>query len=158
MVKVFDGSTGALRHNFFAFDPTFTGGVNVAAAKELTGTLILAAASGGSRVRVFDGLTFTHDFNAFDPSFLGGVSVAAGSFGGLDSLIVGTQTGAAEVRVFNFADGRRISAFTAFRSDGGVNVAASFDAAVPEPTTWALMIGGFGMAGWMLRRRRRATA
>lgn len=27
-------------------------------------------------------------------------------------------------------------------------------AAVPEPTTWALMIGGFGMAGAALRRRR----
>ncbi|WP_367255337.1 PEPxxWA-CTERM sorting domain-containing protein [uncultured Phenylobacterium sp.] len=27
-------------------------------------------------------------------------------------------------------------------------------AAVPEPATWALMIGGFGMAGAMLRRRK----
>ncbi len=28
---------------------------------------------------------------------------------------------------------------------------------VPEPATWALMIGGFGMAGAMLRRRRSAA-
>jgi hypothetical protein len=30
-------------------------------------------------------------------------------------------------------------------------------AAVPEPASWALMIGGFGMAGGMLRRRRTAV-
>ena len=31
-------------------------------------------------------------------------------------------------------------------------------ASVPEPATWAMMIGGFGMAGAMLRRRRTVTA
>jgi len=39
--------------------------------------------------------------------------------------------------------------------NGGVffdNVSVS--GAVPEPATWALMIGGFGMAGAMMRRRR----
>lgn len=30
-------------------------------------------------------------------------------------------------------------------------------AAVPEPATWAMMIGGFGMAGGALRRRRIST-
>ncbi|MBL8771604.1 MAG: PEP-CTERM sorting domain-containing protein [Phenylobacterium sp.] len=30
--------------------------------------------------------------------------------------------------------------------------------AVPEPATWALMIGGFGLAGASLRRRRAVTA
>lgn len=31
---------------------------------------------------------------------------------------------------------------------------ATFTAAIPEPTTWALMIGGFGLVGASMRRRR----
>jgi len=31
-------------------------------------------------------------------------------------------------------------------------------AAVPEPATWALMLAGFGMVGYALRRRRAAVA
>ena len=34
----------------------------------------------------------------------------------------------------------------------------AISAAVPEPATWALMIGGFGLAGASLRRRRLAVA
>jgi hypothetical protein len=34
----------------------------------------------------------------------------------------------------------------------------SDSAAVPEPASWALMIGGFGMAGASLRRRRTLAA
>ncbi len=37
---------------------------------------------------------------------------------------------------------------------GGVSVSG----AVPEPATWALMLGGFGLAGATLRRRRVALA
>jgi len=47
----------------------------------------------------------------------------------------------------------------------GLKVKAKFDwdqdptfGVVPEPGTWALMIGGFGMAGAMIRRRRAIAA
>jgi hypothetical protein len=29
---------------------------------------------------------------------------------------------------------------------------------IPEPTTWALMVAGFGMVGFAMRRRNRAVA
>src|SRR5262249_47662605 len=60
-VKVFDGQTGALVQSFFAYDPSFTGGVYVAAgnyegpnvrhADILTGP----GFSGGPNVKVFNG-------------------------------------------------------------------------------------------------------
>ena len=37
-------------------------------------------------------------------------------------------------------------------------IGAAAPVAVPEPASWALMIGGFGLAGGMLRRRRMAVA
>jgi len=45
----------------------------------------------------------------------------------------------------------------------GLTVYGTFDwvndpTGVPEPATWSLMIGGFGMAGGMFRRRKAATA
>lgn len=38
------------------------------------------------------------------------------------------------------------------------NAAGAFQAGVPEPATWALMIIGFGAAGYMIRRRRVSLA
>lgn len=42
--------------------------------------------------------------------------------------------------------------------NAGYVLYASETGAVPEPATWALMIGGFGLAGSALRRRRTAVA
>lgn len=43
-----------------------------------------------------------------------------------------------------------------YSTENGVRFLTSFDASagVPEPSTWTVLIGGFGMAGAVLRRRR----
>jgi hypothetical protein len=85
-VRVFDGATLTQLASFFAFDPSFTGGVAVAAgdvnsdgrADIITG----AGPGGGPHVREFDGTTALPRFGprgsflAYDPSFSGGVFVA----------------------------------------------------------------------------------
>lgn len=78
-VQVFSGSTFTQVNNFFAFEPTFTGGVRMATA-DLNGDgrseLIVAAGPGGApRSRIFQGpglTTVLEDFYPFDPEFLGG--------------------------------------------------------------------------------------
>jgi hypothetical protein len=68
-------------------------------------------------------------------------------------------------------DGNRSNGFRVYYSFGTTEVSSikfessadafEFDGLagiVPEPSTWALMIGGFGFAGAMLRRRKAALA
>jgi hypothetical protein len=47
-----------------------------------------------------------------------------------------------------------------FASPGPVRLDYAFDriSAVPEPSSWAILIAGFGLAGWSLRRRRTRPA
>jgi ELWxxDGT repeat protein len=80
-VEVWSGKTGQLIRSFNAYDPTFAGGVTVAAG-DLDGTqdIITGAGRGAAPlVKVFDGLTgaAVGQFTAFDPTFRGGVTVAA---------------------------------------------------------------------------------
>ncbi|MBS0361328.1 MAG: PEPxxWA-CTERM sorting domain-containing protein [Proteobacteria bacterium] len=49
------------------------------------------------------------------------------------------------------------TAFTGTYTLGDASGSGTFDIAVPEPATWALMIAGFGLAGASLRRRRAAA-
>jgi hypothetical protein len=134
-VRVFSGRDGSLLQDFFAFTPTFAGGVYVAAG-DVNGDgkadiICGAGAGGGPQVSVFNGADdkLLTSFFPFPVSFTGGVRVAAGDVNGdgLADIICGAGPGGApEVAVFNGKDFSLLTAFFAFPVNfaGGVYVGA----------------------------------
>jgi cyclophilin family peptidyl-prolyl cis-trans isomerase len=133
-VKVFSGRDGSLIRSFMAYDPGFTGGVNVAVADvdgDGTPDIITGPGPGGGpNVRVFSGRdgSLIRSFMAYDPGFTGGVNVAAADLDndGFADIITGPGQGAPNVRVFSGRDGHMMNNFFAYSSfaTGGVHVAA----------------------------------
>src|SRR6185312_12451978 len=85
-IHVYDGATGQLLRQFWAFDPNFTGGVYVAAG-DVNGDgfadiICGADAGGGPNVTVFSGKdnaqTRLMAFFPYDMNFTGGVRVSSG--------------------------------------------------------------------------------
>ncbi len=141
-LKVVDGKTGATVADFFAFEPGFSGGVNVAAG-DLDGdgkaeVVVSADQGGGPRVAVFRGgdLARVADFFGIaDPNFRGGARVAAADLNsdGFDDLVVAAGAGGGpRVAVYDGrsvpggAPARLVSDFFAFAPDlqSGVYLAA----------------------------------
>lgn len=86
--------------------------------------------------------------------------VSASVVGTLATLTIDPNVGAQQVYTHNYG-----AAFSGgvtglgFYGDAHLdNFGTGGSGAVPEPTTWALMLGGFGLAGAALRRRRAAIA
>ncbi|MFO0807861.1 MAG: SdrD B-like domain-containing protein [Gemmataceae bacterium] len=139
-VKVFDGVTGQLVRQFFAYDSSFTGGVYLAAADvngDGVAEIITGAGEGGAgHVKVFNTVGQFAEFFAYDLSFRGGVRVAAADFTGDGRADIATGAGVGggpHVCVFDlnqpaagggFTIVRNVMAFDpAFR--GGIYVAAN---------------------------------
>ena len=158
-IKVFDGTQLALGNaapvdNFFAFDPTFLGGVSLAAG-DIDGTghddvIVGAGPGGGPQVEVFDGAQLatgqaktTASFYAFTTAFTGGVQVevATDPESTRDLLsVVADPGGGPEVETF---DGTRLamgnttpqSTFYAFNPafQGGIDLGFVFAASFLDP-------------------------
>jgi streptogramin lyase len=133
-IRVFNGLSGALIMDFWAYAPNFTGGVNVACA-DVNGDghadiITGPDAGGGPEVRVVDGKTqaLRYDFFAFSGTFTGGVRVAGGDVNhdGKDDIIAGKGPGAdAAVAVFSGAHSSLLAQWIAFPNFGrGIYVAA----------------------------------
>ncbi|MFO0809265.1 MAG: choice-of-anchor Q domain-containing protein [Gemmataceae bacterium] len=136
-VKVYDGVTGRLFREFFAYDAAFTGGVNVAFldmnGDGLADIVTGAGAGGGPHVKVFSGKdnSLLANFFAYDTKFTGGVSVGAGDLNGdaLPEVVTGAGAGGGpHVRAFDLLRKNAVVADffaydPAFR--GGINVAVA---------------------------------
>ena len=153
-VTVFSGLNGAIILDFFAFESTFTGGVNLAAGlidgDSNYDIIVGAGAGGGPRIKVLSGanLAVIQDFFAYDPTFLGGVYVGSGNIGGgsFDKILVGAGAGGGpNVRVFDNS-GNMVQNFFAYAVgfSGGVRVSTGL---MSSTSTSADIITGAGIGG-----------
>jgi large repetitive protein len=136
VVEVFNGQTGALMFSWYAYDPSFRGGVWVA-SEDLYGTGVSEIVTGpgnggGPLVEVWSLAsgtpTLVTSFMAFESSFRGGVTVATGvGNDGRAEITMGAGPGGApRVITYDAITLQPLSSFYAYESsfNGGVYVAA----------------------------------
>lgn len=138
-IKVFDGATGNVAHQFFAYERGFSGGVFIAAAdvdgdgiaEIITGT----GPGGGPHVKVFKGSgQLVTSLFAYDSSFRGGVNVAVGDVNGdgrADIITSPGPGGGPHVKVFDAESHAVLMNFISHDTSdrrGIVIAAADFDA------------------------------
>jgi hypothetical protein len=146
--------------------------VNVAAAANGGTASATGSAFGGLPGGAIDGnanTTFgSHFFHSDTPNFGEMLTINLGSASTLSSLrIVGRDElrgrDVWNVSIFNGANAILFLGQLDARTTLGSQAIATFDAppptgAIPEPSTWALMILGFGATGAAIRSRRRVPA
>ena len=121
--------------DFFAFAPSFRGGVRVASG-DVTGdgiadVVVAAGPGGGPQVNVYDGtsLQLVHSFYAYNAAFDDGIFVAVGDVNGdgyADIITGAGQGGGPHVQVFSGQNYSNIASFFAYNPafTGGISVAS----------------------------------
>jgi sugar lactone lactonase YvrE len=118
-VRLLDAVTGGEIFSFFAYHPSFTGGVHVAVADVdgdgVPDVITGPGPGGGPHVRVFDGAGLIEgldrqllSFFAFDPTFTGGIVVGAADLNGdgkADIIVGAGPGGGPHVRIFDGGTG-----------------------------------------------------
>jgi len=137
-VQVFSGLDNSNIASFFAYSPTFTGGVSVASgdlnADGYSDVVVGAGPGGGPHVLAVSGLQLSQgaqvilaSFFAFDPGINQGVFVAAGDYTGDgvgDIVVAAGPGGSPHIKVFNGSGTNLIDTFFAFNVNltGGLSV------------------------------------
>ncbi|MGL4423898.1 MAG: SdrD B-like domain-containing protein, partial [Gemmataceae bacterium] len=132
-LRVFDGTSGNLVHDFMAYEESFRGGLFVAGgdvnSDGVDDIITGVDTGGGPRVRVLDGKTLAviRDFFAFDENQRGGVRVAAGDFNGDGKADIVATTGpglTTRTRIIDVATLATIRDFSPFEPGftGGVYI------------------------------------
>ena len=112
-VRVLSGIDFSPIADIFAFEPSFTGGVSVAAGDfngdGFSEIVVGAGDGGGPRVLIFDGQTqgLIADLFVFEQSFRGGVRVSVGDFNGdgiPDLIAAAGEGGGPRIKVINGAN------------------------------------------------------
>ena len=134
-IHVYDGRSGLIMRQFFAYDRNFTAGVYVAAG-DLNGDgfadiVCGADTGGGPRVSPSAGRTGSvlDNFFAYDPGFTGGVRMAVGDTNGdgFEDIVCGAGPGGGpNVTVVNGKDGTVLQSYFAYDPlfTAGIYVAA----------------------------------
>lgn len=139
-IKIYEADGKKLISEFFAYDPTFSGGVNVTSADILgddEAEIITSPASkGGPHVKIFDAKgKVLKEFMAYDGNFTAGIDIAAAK--GRTKNVIATAPnagGGPHVKLFD-EDGKMTEELMAYDANfhGGVRVSASASGSRTEP-------------------------
>lgn len=170
IIYTFSGTfTGTLNGNAFETPATFTGvgdtdTFSTNGFTKFVNLSSLSALAGGTTYNITTTTQFYLNVNNYAGLFFGSAGNGGGGFAGTGPGLAG----------YDAVSGLGTTAFTdhftgpvTFNTDQGTvqlssftngSFGASVAGAIPEPSTWALMIVGFGAVGAAMRRRKSQVA